>query len=374
MCIINEDIVEHILDSHPHLWSRDFCRLALVSSHFLHPARKRLYAHPMLLTYHACHSLARTLEENPDLVPLVNELDLFPIYWDPRTCDVEEGVNDYGIYPAVPRLLALTRLERISFGGDLAYNAERYLRAIAFPNTVKSLCIQGPDPYESDGVGCAPLNWDIELSMRFHALESLSLTGSLELDIDDSHNDPDLLSESDGVDTLPPGCKLKEFYLREVYIEGAICSLLCSPTSWSHVRSLTFSTHVCTQSGVQAFADLLRLVGDSLERLVVHCPNDNEKCDLPVEDPSVHMQNTPTLRRLVSLTASHQLIQGTLYPIFSNTETLTILGNFLGVSRMSQWTEYIKTCGFPKLKKLDVRGEETRRDLRSRCCMQGTRD
>ena len=119
---INEDIVYIILDSYDHFWSRDLARISRVSSAFLRPARKHLYKSPSLFSYRACHLLARSLNHNEDLIPLVHALDLRPTYDDSSLIESRE-INPHvpGICPGVSQLLSIYQWARFSGGNTLQF-------------------------------------------------------------------------------------------------------------------------------------------------------------------------------------------------------------------------------------------------------------
>src|SRR5262245_26307549 len=73
-----DDLVYLILECDDSWWSRDLLRLARVSSAWLWPVRKRLYACPGLHSFRSCSLFARTLAESPYLLPLVHGINLRP--------------------------------------------------------------------------------------------------------------------------------------------------------------------------------------------------------------------------------------------------------------------------------------------------------
>lgn len=276
---INEDIVYIILDSYDHFWSRDLARISRVSSAFLRPARKHLYKSPSLFSYRACHLLARSLNHNEDLIPLVHALDLRPTYDDSSLIESRE-INPHvpGICPGVSQLLSIVHLERLALSGDLAYGAQRFLRAVSNPHLITVLQIGAPQiagSYSKNNLSqIASIEWDGELANRFHALKSLSFTGPLVLDIDDSHFDYD--SEINGSPFHPSvmsGCKLEELRLINIEFSGAsglLSALLCGPASWKYLRTFSFSLD-CTDAEkvLDHLTNLLEHSYCSLQELIV---------------------------------------------------------------------------------------------------------
>ncbi|KAL5494707.1 hypothetical protein ACEPAI_168 [Sanghuangporus weigelae] len=349
MNLLNADVVEHILDSYDHWWPRDFCRLVLISSIWLQSIRKRLYACPDLTSYRSCHLLARTLQENRDLIPLVRGLDIRPESPSSWRHD-EEGKHTRGVCPGVPRLLALVNLERLTLSGDLAFSAHYYLRMIATPQSLKSLSIVCRAPQKPFSVQKQAFAWDGELALRFHMLQTLTLDGLL-LDVDDMHYDPEVTLDQDA-SAAARGCTLKELRLSRVDFtdnSGWLCALLGGPGSWRRLRTFTFTTQLCTWRNLNSFFSVLACAHDSLEHLSFYA----RTIDLgaATEDEFEDMRPLNRLRSLK--TSYHLLLSESFFPIPANVETLEVVGVFKPF-HMLDWADCIKCNRFPNLQSLIV--------------------
>ncbi|OCB87123.1 hypothetical protein A7U60_g5858 [Sanghuangporus baumii] len=354
MNLLNADVVENILDSYDHWWPRDFCRLALVSSVWLQPVRKHLYACPDLSSYRSCHLLARTLQENRDVIPLVRGLDIRPESPSSWRHD-EEGEHIRGVCPGAPRLLALVNLERLTLSGDLAFSAHHYLRMITSPQSLKSLSIVCRAPQKPLSVQKQTFAWDGELALRFHMLQTLTLDGLL-LDVDDMHYDSEIASDRDASAAVR-GCTLKELRLRQVDFtdnSGWLCALLGGPGSWCQLRSFTFTTQLCSWRNLNNFFSVLACVHDSLEQLSFY----TRAIDLAAaaEDEFGDMRPLHRLRSLK--TCYHLLLSENFFLVSANVETLEVVGVF-ELFHMLDWADYIRCNRFPNLRSLVVNMTES---------------
>nr|VWP00593.1 Asparagine synthase (Glutamine-hydrolyzing) [Ganoderma boninense] len=171
--VLVDDLIPIILESDDHWWPRDFQRLALISPAWLSPVRKRLYATPSLRSFRACNLFARTLTENPTLLPYLHGLELRPIA-DRRRALGEEEMR------SLRYILGLNGLQSITLGGDLAISAERFLHFMGHTPTVTTLHIDGyvaPDDRASSAVHRLPsLEWDDVIAFRFPYLRTLTLS------------------------------------------------------------------------------------------------------------------------------------------------------------------------------------------------------
>ncbi|KZT21666.1 hypothetical protein NEOLEDRAFT_734306 [Neolentinus lepideus HHB14362 ss-1] len=174
-----DDLIPVILDSNDHWWPCDYLRLATISSAWLGPVRKRLFARPVIASYRSCTLLARTLAEQPFLASLIRGLDLRPF----------AEYNGSGLacrdFESLRLLLGLDNLTCVTLGGDLAVRAERWLSLINCSSLVE-LCIDGKQ--HRLGFGClryqqpASLAWSNDLSGKFTKLTKLRLS-NIELHI-----------------------------------------------------------------------------------------------------------------------------------------------------------------------------------------------
>jgi hypothetical protein len=172
-----DDLIPLVLESNDHWWPQDLLRLAQVSPAWLGPARRRLYTYPTLHSFHACSQLAKTLSDNPSLLPLVKSIDLCPMSGNGPAASqpgIKEGAG-------VRFILGLEGLESVTLGGYLAIGAERFLQTMGDPYAVKRLHIDGSLMVES--LSSRPsLEWDESLAFKFQTLRTLRLT-NIELDI-----------------------------------------------------------------------------------------------------------------------------------------------------------------------------------------------
>ncbi|KAF8649730.1 hypothetical protein AX16_005502 [Volvariella volvacea WC 439] len=167
-----DDLVPLILECHDYWWPRDFCRLAQVSSAWLWHVRKRLYAQPVVNSYHSATLLSDALSHNPHLSSLIQGLRLLPV------ASHRHASRDLG---GVRFLLGLGGLRSITLGGDLSEGAERFLQLVADPQHVEQLHVTGSLLMGS--VGSMPsLEWSDTMAMFFPNLKQLRLS-HIELDI-----------------------------------------------------------------------------------------------------------------------------------------------------------------------------------------------
>lgn len=170
------DLIPLILESDNHWWPRDLLALATVSPRWLIHARKRLYAHPNIHSFSASTLLARTLTDNPSLIPLITGISLRPM----KTSDLVPRLENNAL-SGLRSLLALEGLNRVTLGGELAVKAERFLKLIAMPDVVDELHIDGS--LVEYRLSCPPsLEWDESIAFQFPNLRKLRLT-RVELDI-----------------------------------------------------------------------------------------------------------------------------------------------------------------------------------------------
>jgi len=175
-CEFVNDLIPLIFESHNHWWPRDLLALATVSPCWLIYARKQLYAHPTIHSFSASTLLARTLADNPSLMPLITGITLRPMKTRDLGCRLETSALS-----SLRSLLALEGLNRVTIGGELAVKAARFLKLIAVPDVVDELHIDGS--LVRHRLSCPPsLEWDESIAFQFPNLKKLRLT-RIELDI-----------------------------------------------------------------------------------------------------------------------------------------------------------------------------------------------
>ncbi|RPD81833.1 hypothetical protein L226DRAFT_607076 [Lentinus tigrinus ALCF2SS1-7] len=171
--VLVDDLIPIIIESNDHWWPRDFQRLALISPAWVTPVRKRLYAHPSLRSFRACKLFARTLLDNPALLPYMRGLELRPVADSRRVLDEQE-------MQSLRYILGLEGIQDVTLGGDLALSAERFIHFMAGTRTITTLHIDGysfPDDHASSTVHTLPsLEWDDVVAFRFPFLRSLTLS------------------------------------------------------------------------------------------------------------------------------------------------------------------------------------------------------
>lgn len=170
-----DDLIPLILEAHDHWWPRDLAALAAVSAAWLFYVRKRLYACPTISSYPAAALLTRSLVENPFLASLISGICLQPVIKNSSTRLHPSELN------AVRNLLGLEGLVHIALGGELAVNAERFLKFMAYPDRLQDIHIDG-SLLGHRLSRCPSLEWDDSLAFAFPELRKLRLT-QIELEI-----------------------------------------------------------------------------------------------------------------------------------------------------------------------------------------------
>ncbi|TFK30632.1 hypothetical protein FA15DRAFT_662644 [Coprinopsis marcescibilis] len=170
-----DDLVPLILESTEHWWTRDYARLAQVSPAWAYYVQKRLYFCPTLYSFDACASLARSLLQQPSLKHLMNGIELRPTHEEGRGRLTDEH------FESIRALLALPGLRRVVIGGQLAMKAERFLNALAYPETITELVVDGGSIASS--IPLSSLELDECLFYRFPSLRTLKLANLQELEI-----------------------------------------------------------------------------------------------------------------------------------------------------------------------------------------------
>lgn len=224
-----DDLIPLILEASDHWWTQDYLRLACVSPSWLFYIQKRLYACPSIGSFAASAALVRTFEENPGLLHLVSGIELQPMLREHESVATQA--------PSIQFLLGLEGLKRIKLGGQLAKQAQRFLNALAFPELVEEVVVDGGLLQEA---GWLPfpsnaMEWDEGLLYRFPRLQKLRLA-NLELD----------LIPRSGTARFP----INHLILDDVAIAGGF---LCQ--SIASANTLT----ICTKSAVE-YDEQIRLV------------------------------------------------------------------------------------------------------------------
>ena len=148
-----DDLVPLILEASDHWWTQDYLRLACVSPSWLFYIRKRLYACPSIGSFTASAALVRTFEENPGLLHLVSGIELQPMLRE------HESVATLATRASsLQFLLGLEGLKRIKLGGELTKQAQRFLNALAFPELVEEVVVDGGLLPEA-GFPFLPVRW-----------------------------------------------------------------------------------------------------------------------------------------------------------------------------------------------------------------------
>jgi hypothetical protein len=321
-----DDLVHLILEcDEDSWWSRDLLRLTLVSSAWVWPVRKRLYACPHVRSFRACTLLTRTLTESPFLLPLVHGIDLHPsgVCSDRMLCEAE--------MTSLRFILSLDGLTSITLGGDLAVGAEMFLNSLAHPDAVTSLCIDG-GLGRGNRCGRTPfLEWDEVLAFKFANLQVLSLS-HLELDI------------------LPPPTpyhlETTRLILDNVHITSGYLPHLLHE-SWASLRSLSVIA-----GSASDFDEHMKLTlaccGSTLHDL--HYEVD----DTPSNEPLFNT-NTPVYPSLRRLYLSGVEIDSSALSIITaccqNLESLSVTGRIVRVTPR-EWSSFLKSRALPALRDL----------------------
>lgn len=171
------DLVPIILEIQDY-WPRDLQRLALVSSQWLGSVRRLLYANPRLGSFRSCSLLARSLKENPHLIPLVQSIDLRPWYIHGRSLTLDDADR-------IKFLLNLPFLTSVTLGGQVAAAADSFLLKMSNAHSVTELYIDGNIPtwdfHCSLYMNAPPtFHWDERIAHKFPNLRKLRLS-NLEL-------------------------------------------------------------------------------------------------------------------------------------------------------------------------------------------------
>lgn len=327
---IVDDLIPVILESNSHWWPRDFQRLALVSTGWIGPIRRRLYASPELRTFRACTLFARTITQNPHLRCLVRGIDLRPIApSDDRAVLTEEDMRSLRL------VLNLDGVQSLTLGGELAAQAERFIYTMSNTRSLTSLHIDGSYlQQDDDSLACkqpASLEWNESIAFRFTKLRTLRLT-NLQLAL--------------GEPSMPYALRINTLIFHNVTVAFGSIQSLCNE-SWDSVRSLSITTRD-TQASDDFVRDLLECC-EKLESLRYEACCAGAHGDLFEEDLPI-----TSLRKL------------RLFDVDINPQTLAILGqSCVNIERLSvlgrsvrlharDWIGFVSSGALPSLKMLQT--------------------
>jgi hypothetical protein len=317
-----DDLIPVILESNKNWWPRDLVRLAQVSSRWLGPATRMLYATPRLHSFLACKKFARTLSDNPSLSCLVHGIDLCPVL------DNHHHPPCIGDPKIIRSILALEGLQSVTLGGHLAIRAERFLHLLMDPYEVRELHVDGS--LLSTSLSFHPsLEWDEVIATKFTCLRKLRLTNV----------DLDIIYPS-----IPYHLQLRELILDNVYITAGYLSHLLHDTS-----SLD-RLCVISKSGAE-FDDQIVFV---LASCAVQFLEYEAQSDPAAHAPLIFNHVAPFLRCL-HLQDVHANLE-TLASVSQsclNLEELSILGRTISILPC-EWAEFIGSGVLSSLRCLGV--------------------
>jgi hypothetical protein len=319
-----DDLVPYILDCDEHWWPRDLQRLALVSPCWLGEVRRRLYAHPRVSSFRACNLLARTLSGNEPLRRLLRSIYLTPV------CD---GALSEKEVASLELILGVCGLPRITLGGDLAVKAERWAKALASPQSVTELHIDGHMLAWNRHVFSISrhpsLKWDEAMSSNFHSLRKLRLS-NLDLEVA-PHAGPIVL---------------QELILDNVSSEHDSLNLFASA-----LRRLTVISPWSAQTDESTVA-LVGFCSGTLEYLQYDVCRSRRDEGTIFDFPG--SASLPELRELVlSGVNAHAGSLARMGELCPNLESLALQGRMVQITAQ-EWMECIRSGAFPYLLELGV--------------------
>ncbi|KAG5648130.1 hypothetical protein DXG03_006084 [Asterophora parasitica] len=317
-----DDLVPLILESSDHWWPRDLLRLAQVSSAWLNPVRRRLFAQPSLHSFNACSQLKRTLSDNSEIISLVRGVELRPV-GDNRPISAEGRAS-------LKFILAIEGLQNIILGGLLSVKAEKLLHAVGDAESVLDLHIDGS--LLAHSISARPsLEWDESLAFQFSSLRTLRLT-NVELDI--------------SYPSIPYQLQLSELHLDNVTIMSGYITYLLHETSYLH------RLNVRTKRASE-FDEEIRLV-------LGCCAIDTLEYEVEMDGHSHHpvfSDNSPHLSslRCLHLTGVHVDLDflDSICQKCPNLEDLTISGRMVAILPC-EWISFISTRHLARLRSLGL--------------------
>ncbi|KAI0651690.1 hypothetical protein C8Q79DRAFT_934503 [Trametes meyenii] len=325
--LLVDDLIPVILESDDHWWPRDFQRLALISPAWISPVRKRLYAHPSLRSYRACHLLARTFTENPALLPYVRQLELCP-------ASDGEYVLDEREMRSLRCILGLKGLRSITLGGDLAVAAQRFLNVMVDTRTVTDLHIDGYMLSKGRSTSLRPaipsLEWDDAIAFRFPNLRSLTLSNVLLTII------PSMMDRPAGLTHLT---------LNNVDIELGFLPDICQG-SWETLQNFRVvgGNAVEMEDGVLSMLEVCENIGT----LHYEAPDLSGRPSVFDGEPP----SCPNLQRLclAGFDANFHTLQG-IAQACPKIQDLAVLGRVARISP-EEWAAFVSSSSMPALRRL----------------------
>ncbi|KAI0348691.1 hypothetical protein BDW22DRAFT_1366651 [Trametopsis cervina] len=325
---IVDDLIPVILESSSHWWPRDFQRLALVSTAWVGPIRRRLYACPELRSFQACTLFARTISQNQHIRSLVRGVDLRPaVPPNERPALTERDMAGLRF------ILNLDGIESLTIGGELAVQAERFIQMMSNTRSLISLHVDGSYIQDQDDrYACtqpASLEWNESIAYRFTKLRTLRLT-NLQLDVAEP--------------SIPYALRINTLFLNDVTVPFGSIQNLCHE-SWQAVRNVIITTK-STESSDEFVRDLLEccenLESVRYEACCAGAHGDIFEEDLPLTslrklslfDIDVHPQTLAVIGRTCT-----------------KLERLSILGRSVRLTSQD-WNTFISSGALPALKVL----------------------
>ncbi|THH10008.1 hypothetical protein EW145_g1629 [Phellinidium pouzarii] len=321
--------------------------LALVSSAWLRPARRTLYASPTVSTYHACYLLSRTLSDTPDLRDRIHTLHLHPVS---RTCEAGTMCackSDHTIALGLAPIFRLPNLEAISLSCDCAIHAQRYLRSFTFPGNVREICVEGMQwhwSFQACHPVSASLCWSDTLAFRFPNLKRLKLV-NLDLSI----------YESRAFESKSP--YIESLHLERVkIIDGKLSDL--ARNAWGDLQDIALT--VTEYSSQFDLHTILFGVAQSLRTLKYFVKEDNSQYDLSALIGEDALASCSTLRDLYLSMPFTSSILLKLGRRLTRLEVLKVYDNY--ELSVQDWARVISANAFPNLCELHLPiGHELRR-------------
>lgn len=339
---ICDDLVPLILEQNDsRWWPCDFQRLALVSPAWLAPVRKRLYAFPTVRTFRACTLLARTLQENPHLLGLLEGIDLRPLSDAATASSARYGVSPHDM-ASLRFLLSAQCTPKLVLAGDLAIKAERFLQAIATPHSIVELHIDGNTVRADEDEGfyggskTASLRWDHALASAFPKLQRLRLC-NLDLEI------PRATAATPG---NPQTFRPQDLVLDNVSVEGNLLHL----ADLSGLRRLSVSCQCPVEFGVYMH-DVLTACAGSLETLHYEAQDAHNDASVLLENLDVAFPALTELS-LSGIRCDAQALMSVSQRC-QRLRTLAVCGRTVPISA-SDWAALVRSGAFAALRELMV--------------------